>query len=357
MVLLKLQRISIGFVLLFATVFAAHALPGVQSPVSDQSGEYVYWRDTSFQRESIVGAIYYDDSTYALRYFAPADAKKKLAQKDIAVYLTVDPDSSVLKLTGENIVGITEAQDTDIVNYLHDLFYELTARRQKTPIAPTGTTSSVQDFVQFGGNVTLVFDARIPIFNLVSITGADGMPILDVQVTGRLVSSEDTSFSAYKGIQSLPKDKKRTLKKSKAQPLSVDFEGHRLELDTRWARSAENLFLLGDSALLTVNTIPAQSSESSVPFETSMLRLLCQSTEGSYIPLKFVQIGRTPSGDLARVTAYSVQPAEGNLARIFHVLTPRSSGDFAYLMLSVFDGAYQRNRAYFDAILGSYRAE
>jgi len=60
-----------------AALFAAanlFALP-------DASGEYVYYRDSSFNRESYIGFLYYDDSTYEARYYAPPT--ESLAEKNI----------------------------------------------------------------------------------------------------------------------------------------------------------------------------------------------------------------------------------------------------------------------------------
>lgn len=36
-----------------------------------------------------------------------------------------------MEFTGEKIQGAVSEQDTEIINYLHDLFYEFTSRRQK----------------------------------------------------------------------------------------------------------------------------------------------------------------------------------------------------------------------------------
>ena len=66
------------FILTFFMIFSLNclfALPGVQQLLPDQSGQFVYYRDSSFDRESYVGIIYFDEATYGLRYFAPATDK------------------------------------------------------------------------------------------------------------------------------------------------------------------------------------------------------------------------------------------------------------------------------------------
>ncbi len=57
---------------------SAFALPGFTPSISDVSGEYVYFCDTTFYRSSYICFLTYDNSTFAARYFAPKDEKAKL---------------------------------------------------------------------------------------------------------------------------------------------------------------------------------------------------------------------------------------------------------------------------------------
>ena len=84
-----------------AALFAAanlFALPGVQKSVPDASGEYVYYRDSSFNRESYIGFLYYDDSTYEARYYAPAT--EALPAKNIDMLFSVAQKNGRMELTG-----------------------------------------------------------------------------------------------------------------------------------------------------------------------------------------------------------------------------------------------------------------
>ena len=67
-----LKKIFLFCSIFFVTNFV-FAVPGVESFIPDSSGEYVYYRDYSFERESYVGVLYYDDSSYQIRYYAPAN--------------------------------------------------------------------------------------------------------------------------------------------------------------------------------------------------------------------------------------------------------------------------------------------
>ncbi len=107
----------------------AFALPGVQPSIPDLSGQYVYYKDTTFERESYTGILCYDESTYALRYYAPMTNKKQRA-KDIQILFSLDPTKNHVDLTGERIITAITPEDTDIVNYLHDsLVYGVEGQR------------------------------------------------------------------------------------------------------------------------------------------------------------------------------------------------------------------------------------
>ena len=93
----NLKRNILVCVAALFSVFA-YSLPGMIQYIPDNSGEYVYYSDKSFTRQSIVGFLYYDDSTYAVRYYAPADSKNKLMAKDITLYFSVDPEANHLEL-------------------------------------------------------------------------------------------------------------------------------------------------------------------------------------------------------------------------------------------------------------------
>ena len=170
---LKNFKVKIAaFILAAAGLSTANALPGITQRIPDSSGEFVFYADKSFQRTSYIGFLYYDESTYALRYYAPADPKAKLDEKNITLYFTVDPAADHLELTGENITGTNDLNDTDIINYLHDLFYEFTARRQKTAVTEKLVVS--EEFEQFGGLVKIVFNPQVPMFNIQEIVDANG---------------------------------------------------------------------------------------------------------------------------------------------------------------------------------------
>ncbi|MDE7139190.1 MAG: hypothetical protein K2O09_00260 [Treponemataceae bacterium] len=336
----------------------AFALPGVRPSIPDLSGQYVYYKDTTFERESYTGILCYDESTYALRYFAPMTKKKQRA-KDIQILFSLDPTKNHVDLTGERIITAITPEDTDIVNYLHDILYELTARRQKAGTF-TGKTESRQDYEQFGGRVTLHFDALIPLFNLVSITSANNKAVFSLVTAGQLVSSEDDSFFAFKGMPAVLTDKRHQFKpkKSPASEQTYQKEGtsvaQTVALDAQWKQSMDNLWLLGDNAILVMDVIPRPANA-----DETMLALLTRKmllgTDHSYPDLSRLSVS-TEAGQ-TKISNVLYKPNTESVTQDFKVLTKLGDGSVGFFTLTVFSGAYTKNKAYFQRILDSYRIE
>ncbi len=116
----------------------------------------------------------------------------------------------------------------------------------------------------------------------------------------------------------------------------------------------ENLWLLGDYALLTLNTVPKQDSYvgKETLFRDTLIRKLSQSTSGSYVLCQHK--AQTISKNVVKLTNVFYQPETGDVTRDFKILTKKSDGSYAYLTLTVFDSVYQKNKKYFDGILSSY---
>ena len=118
----------------------------------------MYYRDFTFDRESYIGILYYDDSTYALRYYAPALAEKKSLEpeKNIHILFTINPENQDFERTGERILSAITPDDTFLVNYVEGFFDEMTKHRQDEGIIES-KTQDYQDYAQFGGKVMQTF--------------------------------------------------------------------------------------------------------------------------------------------------------------------------------------------------------
>lgn len=334
---------------------AALALPGVTQFIPDSAGEYAYYRDSSFTRESYVGILMYDEATYQIRYYAPQDNDAVLPEKEIAILLTVDSNSDFWNMTGENIIStiLPDTDDTDIVNYLHDLLYEFSARRIKAGAVETDRLVQDQDFAQFGGKTAITFDARVPIFNIRTIADDKGNKVFDCVTIGTIKSSEDNTFSQFKGISSQkPSVQKETKKTAKAK--ICKFEERSVTLDENWEQKMENFWTLGNESLITMSALP-KVSEDKVLNDLYVQRKLLESSEGSYLDFKNCEVHYTAAKDSYKIVATSNFPENNTNVCLTKLLTRNKDGGFDYFSISTYQTAYLKAPSYFDKIVKSYR--
>ncbi|MBQ9280667.1 MAG: hypothetical protein IJ207_00510 [Treponema sp.] len=333
-----------------------HALPAVTPSVPDFSGQYVYYRDTSFERESYIGIVYYDETTYGFRYYAPAVLAKitPLPEKNIHILFTVDSKKESLELTGERILSTIQPDDTDLINYIHDFFYEMTKRRQNAGEI-TSPKTDYQDYAQFGGNVTLYYNPLIPIFNLEKIVSVDKKTVLQIVSAGQLVSQNDQSFAKFTGFDENFKDKNHKFKKDKkAKALEVNYKAtensteFKAKLDSSWVPVAENLYTLGNVAVLTVNEVSASSEN-----QTDVLkRRLLLGNEFVYPNWQNQKIEVKANGTLFTQVSYHAESDTYTYDfKFLREIDPKTVGLYT---LTVYAGAYEPNKKYFNEILASF---
>lgn len=330
--------------LIISSVFA---LPGFTPSVKDIPGDYVFYKDSTFQRESYVGFLTYDEKTYAARYFAPAT--KKLPEKDIKIYFTVNPKADHMELTGEKVENgfAMSKDDTEIVNYLHDLIYELNSRRIKVSEVPS---ICMEDYPQFGGDVLINYDAIVPLFNVRSIINSKtNQKLLNISTCGRIQTATDNSFESFKGLPASYKDNRHKMPNvKKAVPSTIELEDSQsVTLDSCWKRGMENLWFLGDAALLTIGTLPATDS---VDFLT---RQLCLSTGKTYIDWNNINA----SVDFSKksyIQALVYDSSNGNVTINIKIVLPAKENKSPALVMSVYQNLYKKNTKYFEKILESY---
>ena len=334
---------------------AAVALPGFTSFIPDSAGEYVYYRDSSFTRESYVGILAYDDSTIQIRYFAPQDDTAMLPSKEIAILITVDPKSDFWNMTGEKIIStiLPDTDDTDIVNYLHDLLYEFSARRIAAGAVESDKLTLDQDFAQFGGKIALTFDARIPLFNIRTIANEKGEKVFDCVTIGTIKSSEDKSFEGFNGVSApKPSVTKETRKTAKSKVCK--FENRQVTLDENWEQRMENFWTLGNDSLITMSELP-KVSENKLLNDLYVQRKLLESTEGSYTDFQNCEITYTQAKDSYKLISTSYFPESEINVCITKILTRNKEDGFDYFSISTYQEAYLKNPSYFDKIVKSYR--
>lgn len=371
----SVASILFGLVLLVAALTPAAAFPGIQSYLKDESGQYVYYRDYTFPYEAYVGFLHYDEGTYGMRFYAPNQPLEGVSQaaaqagmaakggmvgvpKSVEILFTVNTETKVTEMTGEKFLTTITGSDTEIVNYLHDLVYEFSARRRKLadPVV-TKAVSSREDFPQFGGPVTMKYSFDIPIFNLQEIIGADGAPSFQLATVGALASSSDNSFFAFTGFPAPMQDKARNFTSTQKKPSQkIQYKGQEIKLDEQWTQAAENMYLLGDVAMVAMTEF--QPSEQVAAAGTAAIldafcRTLSLGTTGSYTDWGNRKIKR--GRNELEVSLRTHIPEDNAVSQNFKFITKNKAGGYSIMTLTIFDRAYKDNRTYFDAIVKSYK--
>ena len=350
-----MKKLILSIITSIIITTASFALPGFTSFIPDSAGEYVYYRDSSFTRESYIGILGYDDATIQIRYFAPQDDAAMLPAKEIAILITVDPKADFWNMTGEKIITtiLPDTDDTDIVNYLHDLLYEFSARRISQVAVESGKVIVDQDYAQFGGKVAITFDARIPLFNIRTITDDKGSKVFDCVSIGTIKSSEDKTFEAFKGVTApKPEVTKETRKAAKAKVCK--FENRQVTLDESWEQKMENFWTLGNDSLITMSALP-KVAENKVLNDLYVQRKLLESTEGSYTDFQNCEISYIQAKDSYKLVSTSFFPESNIKVCLTKLLTRNKDGGFDYFSISTYQSAYLKNPLYFDKIIKSYK--
>ena len=353
-----MKRLLLTLTILLCGV-AAFALPGFDSFVPDTAGEYVYYRDYSFARESYIGILNYDDKTYQIRYYAPISRETVSPEKEIAIVFSVNPDSDFLDMTGEKIItdfDYYSEDDIDILNYLHDILYEFSSRRIKLFELKDKEVTSVQEYDQFGGTVSICFDSLIPLYNIKSIKLADGTPVLSCITFGRIIDGEDTSFSDFKGLVAAKPyhAPSKTKIKGKSKKFTTS-DGQTITLDSNWEQPMENCWMFGEEAFLTIASIPVYFEEKAIN-DLFVLRRITESTGGSYIDFETMELTVDNKKHLTKVVAKSSQAQNNQIVYVIKELTTDPSKEInSYISLAAYEDSYLEKSSYYTKILKTFK--
>lgn len=369
------KKIFSSFIFVFIISNFIFALPGFKPYLKDVSGDFVFYKDYTFKRESYVGFLMYDEGTYCARYFAPKNAEKPA--KDVKILFTVNTDKDFMELTGEKIISGREADDTEVINYLHDMIYELNARRIKAgSVAPKDVDFSDDDvpflrqgkivadeFMQFGGDVKVVYDYVVPLFNVKAVYDYSGDAKFEVATIGRLTSSDDNSFDDFAGFAELENFGKDAKKKSVAAKkikvskkdvvINKTEDGQVIALDSGWSRSMDNLWMRGNDAVISAIKVSKDfGMEEELQADLGfMLKQFLINASGVYRDWKSLFV----DFDDEDIKFQSLVYQPGKVTRNFIIIESEDEADDCAIMtLSVFENVYKKNSKYFNEILDSY---
>ena len=324
----------------------ANALPGFKPAIQDLPGQYVYYGDRTFKRESYTGFMCFSESSYAARYYAPAVSAEKLPEIDVEIYFTLNPEKNYIELTGERIISGFTPEEAEYVNYLHDLLYELNARRIKTPEANNAAYRKNDFFSQFGGQVTIEFNPLVPLFNVLKIFQDEALPDLYVVTCGQITATTDKSFEKFTGFPEKYNDNRHSMPKvkkaSKTEVTTADNQ--KFTIDSAWNQSMENVWTLGDAALISATTIPDAP-------ENFVTRQLLLSSGDRYLNWNDYKFSN--ENGLIKIECIFYQPGTKNISRNFKVAKHNKDG-YKFFTMTVYNNVYSKNKKYFDSILKSY---
>lgn len=369
------KKIFSSFIFVFIISNFIFALPGFKPYLKDVSGDFVFYKDYTFKRESYVGFLMYDEGTYCARYFAPKNEEKPA--KEVKILFTVNTDKDFMELTGEKIISGREADDTEVINYLHDMIYELNARRIKAgSVAPKDVDFSDDDvpflrqgkivadeFMQFGGDVKVVYDYVVPLFNVKAVYDYSGDAKFEVATIGRLTSSDDNSFDDFAGfaeLENFGKDaKKKSVAAKKIKVSKKDVvvnkteDGQVIALDSGWSRSMDNLWMRGNDAVISAIKVSKDfGMEEELQADLGfMLKQFLINASGVYRDWKSLFV----DFDDEDIKFQSLVYQPGKVTRNFIIIESEDEADDCAIMtLSVFENVYKKNSKYFNEILDSY---
>ena len=236
---------------------------------------------------------------------------------------------------------------------MHDLFYELTARRQKATITSWQDTVINDDFAQFGGTVKMTYTTLIPLFNLYSISAPDGKLLLQTQTTGLLSNSDDKNFTSFKGLDNLKKNSSSTFAvNEKAKTKTVTCDGIKISLPEEWTQAADNVWYLddGNTAILSIDKITI-GAEDATNFYATLLRKACESVEDSFVVWQRKSI--SVNKKITKIANVYYQPSIGFSSRDLIVIKKLNNTTFGFYKLTTNETTYEKYTKYFEKIMDS----
>ena len=353
-----MKKLLLTLTILLCVTVSAFTLPGFTPFVPDTAGEYVYYRDYSFNRESYIGILNYDDTSYQIRYYAPADRDLVLPETNLAILFSLNPESNFFDMTGEKIITDVDpyGDDVDILNYLHDLLYEFSSRRIKLDDLEGTEIFTTQEFEQFGGKVTMCFDSMIPLFNLKQILGANNELIFNCITFGRILDGEDTTFEDFKGL--VPAQEYHAPTKTKIKGKSVKYkleDGQQITLDSNWTQEMENCWMYGEEAFVTIASIPKYFEDQSLN-DLFIMRRILESTGGSYTDIETAEFKFDVKKYTIRIIAKSSQPENNRVVYVIKQITTDPSKEInSYLSLAAYEDSYLDKSSYYTKLLKSFK--
>ena len=346
------KRSAAWFILCCITAFIPAFLFAAQKPATESaqgtlSGDYVIYRDYSWKAPTWIGFLYYNDETYGA--FIRTDDPEN--PRTVSILFSGKIEKGKLSLTGQQIISSITPDDTLSVNYLMELLPKLYELKTfpRAGKAPFGTATVRKQMEEFGGAVTLDFQSFVPLFHLKTITGAKKEPVLELTEIGSINGNGESVFYGYSPAEPKQGTNTFTLNKT-AKKETVTVSGISLHLDSQWKKIADNSFLCGNTAFLTVSMVnlPADKTGNTLSVPEQLLRLLSSSSPFAKTLLPYTTIQGTRTAFTLTQSIYDVESKQ--VSKDIKRCIKNKDGSFMIISLTVNSHAYSAEQAYFNGL-------
>lgn len=334
------------------TAFAPAFLFAAQKNISESaqgtfSGDYVIYRDYSWKAPTWIGFLYYNDETYGA--FIRTDEPEN--PRTVSILFSTTVENGQLVLTGQQIISSITQDDTLGVNYLMGLLPKLYELKTfpRAGKAPFGTATVRKQMEEFGGSVTLDFQSFVPIFHLKTLRSAKKETVLELTEIGSINGNGESVFYGYSPAAAQQGSNVFTLDKA-AKKETITVSGISLHLDSQWKKIADNSFLCGDTAFLTVSTVtmpPAENGNLLSVYER-LLRLLTASSPYAKTLLPYTTAEGTQASFTLRQSVYDIESKK--ISKDIKKCIKNKDGSVTIISLTVNSHAYSAAQAYFNGL-------
>lgn len=313
--------------------------------VPTRSGEYVIYRDYSWNTPTWVGFLQYDENTYGAFLYTPEKEAR------VSMLFSTKQSGNKMELIGQRIISSITQDDVETVNYLMFLLPDL-YRLQQDAAHRSEAVPSIQKTVltsgQFGGSVTVSFFSPIPLFGIKAIADAQARTMLDCTYIGMISQTDDSPFFRFVPHVEKKEDAGCTLRTNpKTQDIMVD--GITLHLDEQWKMIADNSFLMGNTAFLTVNTIdPVVFSPNPADIPTAIIRFFSRSGKNTLVCLDTQTVSY--ASNILTVTNTVYDKVTEKLSTDIKYCKKNKEGTYTMVSLTVADAVYAKYSRYFEAL-------
>lgn len=336
-------------VLIFAFVLISSILPAAEKNKNlwegSVSGDYVIYRDKSWKDPAWLGFLYYNDNSIGAFLYVP---EQKVRAE---ILFSGEESEGKFVLTGQNIISERSQEPAYIlaVNYLMELLPDLYSFKTKPQIKNVLLKRSTKAFTEkhFGGICEFEFLSYIPLFHLQSVKDSNRNTVLQLEHIGRIKQNNDTAFFKFEPVEIKKSNSDFVLDGSLKKEIKT-IDGIDLHLDGNWIQIADNCFLMGNNAFLTVNTMPAAAFDG-IPGDTVSSAVKLFSLSGGDVKVLIEEMILSGTENNFRIENTNVDEAAQQVNKDLKTIIKKGQ-DYTIVSLTVNASVYKKYKKYFEAL-------